>query len=301
MASLFTELCGIKLENPFVLASGVLDENGYSMKRILENGASAVVTKSIGIEERSGYYSPVVVPLEDGMLNAIGLANPGIDQYGTEMKIALLAGKPVIGSIFGSDEKEFSVLAEKMEAFGASAVELNLSCPHAKGFGLEIGSNPATVRKIVSAVKDTVKIPVFAKLSPNVSDIISIVDAASDADGFTLINTVKGMKVDIRARKPVLSNTYGGLSGRAIKPVGVRYVYEVCSHTDKPVMGVGGIASAEDAIEYIMAGASAVQIGTAVSTRGMEIFGDLARGSLEFMEKEGFSEIRDMKGVALSK
>lgn len=299
MVSLSTQLSGIHLENPFILASGILDENGYSMKRVLESGASAVVTKSIGVEERSGNMPPVVVPLEDGLLNAIGLANPGIDKYGTEMRIALTAEKPVIGSIFGSNADQFALLAEKMEKYGASALELNLSCPHARGLGHEIGSNPVLVSEIVNAVKSSVKIPVFAKLSPNVSDMLKIVDSASEADGFTLINTVRGMKIDIFARKPVLSNTYGGLSGTAIKPVGIRYVYEVSQHTDKPVMGVGGISTAEDAIEYIMAGACAVQIGTAVSTYGREIFDKVSRGMKFFMEKEGFSDLQEMTGVAL--
>ncbi len=301
MASLITNVCGIQLENPFILASGILDENGYTMKKVMDEGASAVVTKSIGSEERTGYYPPVVVPLDYGMLNSVGLPNPGIDNYGSEIQIALKGGKPVIGSVFASGVKEFTILADKMESFGVSAIELNLSCPHVQGVGHEVGSDPALVRNIVETVKDAVSVPVIAKLSPNVSDMMAIVEAASEADAYTLINTVRGMKIDIRARAPVLSNVYGGLSGPAIKPVGVRYVYEVASNTEKPIIGVGGVASADDAIEYIMAGASAVQVGTAVSTLGKGIFGKLSSGMLEFMEDEGFSSLKEMRGVALRK
>lgn len=299
MVSVSTRLAGIPLENPFILASGILDENGYTIRRILQEGASAAVTKSIGVSERNGYYPPVVVPIEGGLLNAVGLANPGIENFRAELDVALQAHKPVLGSIFGADEKEFTVLAEKMESYGATALELNLSCPHVEGVGHEVGSDPSLVRKIVSSVKDQVKIPVFAKLSPNVANIMPIVDAASDADGFTLINTVRGMKIDIHARSPVLSNRVGGLSGPAIKSVGVRYVYEVCSNTDKPVMGVGGISTADDAVEYIMAGASAVQIGTAVTVHGRGIFSRMSEELEKFMKEENFSSIEDMRGVAL--
>lgn len=299
MPSLHSSIGKINLENPFILASGILDENGYSIKKILEDGASAAVTKSIGMTERTGYYPPVVVPLDNSMINAVGLTNPGIEEYGHEIAIAKKAGKPVIGSIFGSDEKEFTYLAEKMEKYGATAIELNLSCPHVSGVGHEVGSDPVLVRKIIDSIKSSVKIPVFAKLSPNTDDIIKIAEAADEADGFTLINTVRAMKIDIHAKKPVLSNAYGGLSGPAIKPIGVRYVYEISSWTDKPVMGVGGISSAEDAVEYIMAGASAVQIGTALSILGRGIFSTFQDDLMKFMEKEGFDSISDMKGVAL--
>ncbi len=299
MPVISTELCGLSLESPFVLASGILDENGYTMKRILEEGAAAVVTKSIGSIERSGYYPPVVAEIANGMLNAIGLSNPGIDNYGEEMRIATGVGKPVIGSIFGSSSGEFAALASKMEKYGASAIELNLSCPHVKGVGHEVGSDPVAVKEIVGAVKSAVRIPVFAKLSPNVSDIMEAATAAGEADGYTLINTVRGMKIDINARAPVLSNIYGGLSGPSVKPVGIRYVYEVSKETGKPIMGVGGISTFEDAVEYIMAGASAVQIGTALSSQGRGIFNRMKGEITAFMEREGFNSIQEMSGVAI--
>lgn len=300
MNKLKTTVSGIELDTPFMLASGILDENGYTMKRVLQEGASAVVTKSIGSSERSGYRPPVIVEMDGkSMINAIGLANPGIENFREEIAIALEAGKPVIGSVFGSDAGEFVNLSKKMEEFGVTAVELNLSCPHVKGFGQEVGSDPDLVSDIVSEVKRSVRIPVFAKLSPNVSDMIEIAKAADKADAYVLINTVKAMAIDIYSRMPVLSNAYGGLSGPSIKPVGVRYVYEVKKETGKEIIGVGGIRTGEDALEYIMAGASCVQVGTAVYSDGRQIFSKLAAQVGAIMDAEKIGSVRDIIGVAI--
>ena len=193
MPDISTEVAGLKLENPLLLASGILDENGYTMKRILKEGAAGVVTKSIGMEERKGYRPPVIAEVDGGLLNAVGLPNPGIANFGEEMKIALSEGKPVIGSIFASSVQDFADLARKMEEYGASAVELNLSCPHVEGFGTEVGSDAALVEEIVNEIKRKIQIPLFAKLSPNVSSMIEIAMAAEKADAYVVINTVKGM------------------------------------------------------------------------------------------------------------
>ncbi|MHB1492210.1 MAG: dihydroorotate dehydrogenase [Thermoplasmataceae archaeon] len=294
-----TSVGSIQLSNPFLLASGILDENGYTMRRILDEGAAAVVTKSIGMEERSGYKPPIVSVEDPIVINAVGLPNPGILNVGNEIKIAKKNGKPVVGSIFGKDVNEFVYLAGKMEEYGTDAIELNLSCPHVKGFGSEIGGDPSLVKEIVENVKGSVKIPVWSKLSPNVTSLIDIAKAASDSDAIVLINTVRGMKIDIRSGRPVLTNRLGGLSGPSIKPVGIRCVYEVKSSIDIPVIGVGGIESAADAIEYIMAGASAVQIGTALWKYGRGIFSKVATELKEFMATEGYTKIDDLKGLAL--
>jgi dihydroorotate dehydrogenase (NAD+) catalytic subunit len=283
-----------------MLASGILDENGYTMKRILENGASAVVTKSIGTDERAGYSTPVIVELPYGLINAIGLANPGIDNFGEEIKIALKGNRPVIGSIFGSTPEEFVNLALKMKNYGVNAIELNLSCPHVKGFGSEVGSDPDLVEEIIKELKSKINLPIFSKLSPNVTDILSIAKAAERSDALVMINTVRAMSIDIYARKPVLSNKYGGLSGQAIKNIGVRYVYEVKKETGQQIVGVGGIETAEDAVEYIMAGASALQVGTVIHKKGIGVFKELSRGLEEFMNHEGYETVSAMTGVALS-
>ncbi len=297
---LSVSLNGMFFKNPLILASGVLDESGDTMVRIARAGAGGIVTKSIGSEERVGYPNPVICELPDGMgiINAVGLANPGIDSYGDEIKIAKKGGVPVIGSIFGSSPEEFVFLAKKMEGYGVDAVELNLSCPHARGYGMEVGTDKGLVEEIVSEVKKAVRVPVWAKLTPNTHSLIEIAKSASAADALVLINTVRGMAIDIDARLPVLSNRLGGLSGPCIKPIGVRAVYEVSSELDTPVVGVGGITSGRDAIEYIMAGAKAVEVGTAVYLRGISVFSQIAREMEEWMLKNDVGSIDELVGVA---
>ncbi|RLF50981.1 MAG: dihydroorotate dehydrogenase, partial [Thermoplasmata archaeon] len=211
-----------------------MDEDAGAMKRVFESDAGAVVTKSIGLKPREGYPNPTVIELEYGILNAIGLSNPGVDNFEDEIKILKKMKIPVIGSIFGSSTEEFVKVAGKMENYGVDALELNMSCPHAKGYGLEIGSKPELVKKITFNVKKTVNIPVFVKLSPNLTDIVAIAKAAEkgNADGIVAVNTVKAMKIDINLRKPVLSNRIGGYSGKAIKPIGIRCVYEISKNID---------------------------------------------------------------------
>lgn len=299
MPDLSVQVAGIRLENPLMLASGILDENGHTMARILREGASAVVTKSIGLEERTGYRPPIISEFDEGLINAVGLTNPGIEAFAEEMKIAVRAGKPVIGSIFASDAEGFVTLARKMESYSASAVELNLSCPHVVGFGTEVGSDPELVEEIVTEIKSKVKVPVFAKLSPNVTSVLEIARAAEKADAYVLINTVKGMAIDINAKSPVLTNGFGGLSGKAIKPVGLRYVYEVKRETGKDVIGVGGIENGTDALEYIMAGASALQIGTVLYKHGRGAFNKINGEIEEFLRKEKVNSISELTGVAI--
>ncbi len=292
------ELNGIKFKNPLLLASGILDESGDTMARIANSGAGGIVTKSIGIEPRKGYDNPVVYELPYGLLNAMGLPNPGIENYGDEMRKAKTSGVPVIGSIFGKDVDEFRYLAKKMEEYGADAVELNLSCPHAKGYGMEIGVDAELVEEIVDGVKREVNIPVWAKLTPNTDSIMKIAKAAEGADALVLINTVKAMAIDVDAKMPVLSNVFGGLSGPAIKPIGVRAVYEVYREIDKPIIGVGGISNGRDVLEYIMAGAKAVEIGTAIYYRGIEVFHLIAQEMEEWMMRNGYDKIDELVGIA---
>jgi len=292
------ELNGIKFKNPLLLASGILDESGDTMARIANSGAGGIVTKSIGIEPRKGYDNPVVYELPYGLLNAMGLPNPGIENYGDEMRKAKTSGVPVIGSIFGKDVDEFRYLAKKMEEYGADAVELNLSCPHAKGYGMEIGVDAELVEEIVDGVKREVNIPVWAKLTPNTDSIMKIAKAAEGADALVLINTVKAMAIDVDAKMPVLSNVFGGLSGPAIKPIGVRAVYEIYREVDKPIIGVGGISNGRDVLEYIMAGAKAVEIGTAIYYRGIEVFHLIAQEMEEWMMRNGYDKIDELVGIA---
>ena len=297
-ADIKVELAGIRMRNPVMLASGILGETGDLLLSAHEAGAGAVVTKSIGLDPRDGNKNPTVFSCEQGMINSMGLPNPGIKEFAKEMAVMKGSGAVVIGSIFGAKTQDFVTLAKKMESYGASAIELNLSCPHARGYGAEIGSNPATVRSITAGVSDAVKIPVLAKLTPNTRDIASLGLAAEEggADAVVAINTLRAMAIDARLRRPALANKYGGLSGPAVKPVGLRCVYELYEALSIPIIGVGGISDAVDIAEYIMAGASAVQVGTVVG-RGLQVFSELADGLISFMSEEGFKNIEQMRGI----
>lgn len=300
MTDLSVDLCGLKLRNPTMLASGVLDETGKSMAAVARAGAGAIVTKSIGKEPRAGHNTPCVVELPTGLLNAMGLPNPGMEAFSIEIREAKKGGVPVIGSVFGGDEDEMASLAKAMAKAGADAVELNLSCPHAKGYGSELGSDPDRVRTVCKKAKKGLKVPLFAKLTPNTSSVSELAVAAEEggADAIVAINTLKGMAISPVARMPILANKYGGLSGPAIKPVGIRCVYEIHEAVKIPIIGVGGITNSMDALEYIMAGASAVQIGTAVWSEGVEVFAKVNAGLMKFMAENGYGTVREMVGVA---
>ena len=302
MADLSVEVCGLRLKNPTMLASGVLDETGKSMLAIAKAGAGAIVTKSIGSEPRDGHANPSVVELEHGLLNAMGLPNPGISAFSGEIKKAKKGGVPIIGSVFGGTEEEIAELAGLMDAAGADAVELNLSCPHAKGYGSELGSSPERVEASCKLAKERSSVPVLAKLTPNTSYIVELAKAAErgGADGVVAINTLKGMAINPEAGLPVLGNRIGGLSGPAIKPVGIRCVYEIYGAVEIPVIGVGGVTTGRDAVEYIMAGASAVQIGTAVWSRGTDVFSLVCKELSSFMEANGYKSVKELLGVAHS-
>ena len=277
-----------------------MDEDAGSMERIFKCGAGAVVTKSIGLKSREGYLNPTLIELEYGILNAMGLPNPGIDEFREEIEKLKRSKIPTIGSVFGSNTKEFVELAEKMQSYTVDALELNMSCPHAKGYGLEIGSDPKLVKEISSNVKKSVNIPVFVKISPNLMNIVEIAEAAEkgDADGIVAINTIKAMKIDLKLKKPVLSNKIGGYSGKAIKPIGVRCVYEISKNVDIPVIGCGGITTGEDALEYIMAGASAVQIGSAIYYRGVDVFKKICKEIENWMNECDYKKLTDLIGAS---
>jgi len=262
-----------------------MDKDAGSMERIFNYGAGA---------------NPTVVELEFGILNAMGLPNPSIEKFGDEIKKLKKFNIPIIGSIFGSNSKEFTELAKKMETFGAAAIELNMSCPHAKGYGLEIGSDPKLVKEITYNVKESTSIPVFVKISPNLPSVTEIAKSAEsgNADGIVAINTVKAMKIDLDLKMPVLSNKVGGYSGKAIKPIGVRCVYEISQNVDIPVIGVGGITTGEDALEYIMAGASAIQIGSGIYYRGLDIFKKICDELEIWMKDHGHKNLSELIGVA---
>ena len=300
MAELSVEIAGLKLQNPFILASGIWGETGATLARALWSGAGAAVTKSIGLEPRAGYANPTIVEVPHGFRNAMGLPNPGIDAYGEEVEEALRAGKPVIGSIFGGNAREFSKLARRMEGYGVQALELNLSCPHAKGYGAQLGQDPDITRKITASVKAAVRIPVFVKLTPNVSSIATIGKAAEagGADGIAAINTLRGMAIDLELGRPVLSHGSGGYSGPGVKPVGIACVYELYGAVRIPIIGMGGISSGADAAEYLLAGAAGVQVGSLVHRSRDRTFPRLCRELDRFLTARHFRSPRAITGKA---
>lgn len=292
---------GVNLRNPFLLASGIWGESGESLAGAWKAGAGGVITKSIGSAPRPGYPNPTIETYERwGFLNAMGLPNPGIDEYPREIEIARRAGATVIGSVFAGDAEEFARLAARMAATGVVALELNLSCPHAEGFGTEIGSTAENVEKVVRAVTTAVSLPVIAKITPNTADAAGLALAAQrgGAAAVSAINTLRAIAIDVRLRRPVLAHGLGGLSGPAIKPVGLACVWQIYEKVSIPVIGVGGIATAQDALEYIMAGARAVEVGTQVAFEGVGVFGRLGRELSALLDELGFSRLEDAVGVA---
>ena len=299
--SLSISFAGLELANPTILASGILGYSAESLNRVVKGGAGAVVTKSVGIAPRTGYSNPTVVQAESGLINAMGLPNPGIDVYSQEIKFSkTILRVPVIVSVFGYSAEEYAGVAKKAADAGANAVELNVSCPHVKQTGAEIGQSPKLLSEIVQQVKAAINVPLIVKLSPNVADIAVLARAAVEAgaDALTAVNTLKAMAIDSETMRPILSNVKGGLSGAAVKPVALRCVYDIHEELpDVPVIGCGGVTSWRDAVEFFLAGASAVQIGTAVA-EDTAVFQTVTKGVELYLRKKHFGSVKDIVGLA---
>ena len=300
-----TSLCGIDLKNPLILASGIVGISRASVTLASENGAGAVTIKSLTSEPRKGHPAPIILTYEAGMINSVGYSNPGIDNVRDEFGDLGSVGCPVIGSITGKDEKDFASLAEKSEDLDFAALELALSCPHTPGYGSMAGqSTPEITERITRAVKEKTKKPVFVKLSPNVMGISELAKAAEKggADAITAVNTIgPGMFIDVKARKPVLGGVIGGLSGDALRPVAVRCVYDIYKAVEIPIIGTGGVVNGKHAAEMIMAGASAVGIGTGVYDRGIDVFRKVNQELEGFMEENKYSSLEGFRGAAHEK
>ncbi len=299
MTDLSVEIAGLKLRNPTILASGFLGISAATLTRVVEAGAGAVVSKSAAMKPREGFPGPNIAEVDSGLLNAIGLSNPGIAEMRSEIQAVKKSGVPIIASVFGFDRDEYASAAAIAAEAGANAIELNLSCPHVEGVG-EIGQDPQLVRKVTAAVRSKVQVPLFVKLSPNVTSIAEIGSAAekAGANGLTAINTVKAMAIDPWIRLPVTSSKFAGLSGRPIKPIAVRCVYELAEAVKIPIIGVGGVTKWEDAVEFMLAGASAVQVGTALLHGELSVFREICKGLEKYMSEEGFAGISDLVGLA---
>jgi dihydroorotate dehydrogenase (NAD+) catalytic subunit len=283
-----------------MLAAGILGMTSLSLKRVTEAGAGAVVTKSIGLKSRTGYTNPTVVQTDCGVLNAMGLPNPSIEYFAGEITEAKTIGCPVIVSVYGFSAEEFVQVAKKAENAGADGLELNVSCPHVEKTGSEIGQDTMLLEEVVRAVKRETRIPVFVKLTPNVTDIVECAKAAekSGADAVVAINTVRAMAINVEAMKPILGNKFGGLSGPAIKPIALRCVYEIYRQVNVPIIGCGGVSDWRGAVEFMLAGAKAVQIGTAVAFKGLDVFQSVTKGIDAYLETKGFESVKEIVGLA---
>jgi dihydroorotate dehydrogenase (NAD+) catalytic subunit len=300
--TLGTQLCGIKLRNPLILAAGILGVTKASLMNVEKNGAGAVTIKSISREPRKGHSNPIIITYEAGMMNAVGYSNPGLADAKEEFTNLKEVGIPVIASIIGTTAEDFEFMARNFLSNEFAAVELPLSCPHTPGFGTLAGQGtPEATYDITRAVKKSTQLPVFVKLSPNTQEIGEVARAAErgGADAITAVNTLgPGMVIDIKTKQPVLDFKVGGVSGPALRPIAVRCVYDIFESVKIPVIGVGGITAGRDAVEMLMAGASAVGIGTAVYYRGIDVFRKVSAEMQQFMEQEGYKNINQLVGVA---
>ena len=293
---------GLLLSNPVMTASGTFGYGTEYAEVFDIQRLGAIICKGTTLKPRPGNPQPRLWETACGVLNSIGLENIGVDAL-IKQKAPLWAKwkVKVIVNIVGENIEAYGELAKRLDKVaGVSGLEVNISCPNVKAGGMEFGANPKTAAAVTAAVKSKTTLPVIVKLSPNVTDIKKIARtvARAGADAISLINTLKGMSIDTQNRKPVLGNITGGLSGPAIKPVALRMVYEVAQFVDVPVIGCGGIATASDALEFIMAGVSAVQVGTASFSNPRASL-DVLEGIERFMKKEGIRNLSEIIGAAL--
>ena len=299
MPDLSVSLNRLSLANPILVASGTF---GYAreMSAFVDfSKLGGVIPKTITPQPRAGNPPPRTVETTGGMLNSIGLDNDGLDEFVEKhLKHLLTLDTAVIANIAGSNTDEFVLMASRLDQFEQlAALELNISCPNVSG-GVDYGTDPAMTLEVVKAVRDCCNLPVIAKLTPNVTNIVSIAEAAAaaGADAVSLVNTFQGMSIDWRSRQPVLGNVIGGLSGPAIKPLALRCVWQVARNVDVPIIGVGGIQSIDDVMEFLVAGASAVQIGTA-NFYNPSLSGQLADELVGLLNAEGCQSVADVVGT----
>ncbi len=304
MADLRITFCNVIFPNPFILPSGIITEIPEH-KKAIEAGVGGVTLKSILKEKREGNPLPRLWKYEHGLLNSVGLRNPGIEKGVQEVKEFLKLHKnklPIIVSLFSTKVAEFSQLVEKIVPLNPQFIELNLSCPNTLDeLGQSLGMDEGAAEKVVAAVKKVSgKIPILAKLSPNVVEIAEIAKSceAEGADGIVAINTVgPGMVIDINKKKPILGNKEGGVSGPGIFPITVRCVYDIYEAVKIPIIGMGGVAKWQDVVEIMMAGATLVGVGTATYIKGMKVYEELKKDLSDYMEREGIKNLKELVGV----
>ena len=302
MVNTKVNLCGIEIDNPVIPASGTFGF-GYEFAELYDiNCLGTFSFKGTTKDPRFGNPTPRIAECERGVINAVGLQNPGVEKVISEElpKLSKCFSKPVMANVSGFAIEDYAYTCEKLDKEEQVGwLEVNVSCPNVHGGGMSFGTSPEAAAEVTKAVKAVTTKPVIIKLSPNVTDIVSIAKACeeSGADGISLINTLLGMRIDLKTGKPVIANKMGGFSGPAIKPVGIRMVYQVSQAVNIPVIGMGGVETAEDVIEYIMAGATAVEVGAAnlVDPYASKVIVDNLPA---VMDKYGIKNLNDIKGCA---
>jgi len=295
-----TDIGGIELENPVMTASGTFGYAGEFEELVDLNRLGGIIVKGLSLEPSLGNKPPRIVETACGMLNAIGLENVGIEAFAKE-KLPFLKelSAPVFTNIYGKSISDYALLAARIDELNEVAgIEVNISCPNVKAGGIAFGVVPETAAEVIKAVRKATSKPLMVKLSPNVTDITQIARAVegAGADSLSLVNTITGMSIDIETRRPKLANITGGLSGPAIKPVALRMVWQVAQSVEIPVIGVGGIVCAEDALEFLIAGAVAVQVGTANFVNPHATI-DIIEGIEEFLIEKKIASVRDIIGT----
>lgn len=302
---LSVNLCGKKLQNPLILASGFLGKEAELLKRVSKSGAGAVVSKSCGKSKKIGNENPTVLAWEHGVINAVGLTNPGYleeTEKLKKLKKLLRDSKTfIIASIFGPTIKDIAKIATHVSSAKPDFIEINVSCPHAdptvKG---TFYSNPKALFRLTQTIKKNTNIPIIVKLSPNVTDIKIIAKAAEDggADAISAINTVMAMLIDVESGKPLLTNKIGGISGPAVKPIALRCIYQIAQTVKIPIIGMGGVTYGKDVVEMIMVGATAIGVGSAIYYRGINVFKKITKEIEEFMINHGYKSLKEFRGIA---
>ncbi len=301
-----TTLCGARLPNATVIASGILGLTHEVMVRVAKAGAGAVTTKSCSLNPRPGYPNPVVLDWGGGLINAVGLSNPGVEVMTEEIQAAkeLLAplGVPIIASIFADTIYGFGNIARFISEASPDLIEVNISCPNIDHrYQHMFAADPYVAGQVTRHVKRNTDIPILVKLSPNVTSIAAIAEAVVEAgaDGITAINSLgPGLILDIETRHPVLAHGPGGVSGPAVRPIAVRCVQAICRAVDVPVLAVGGVMSGRDVVEMILVGATAVGIGTGVHYRGIDVFRQVCRELRDYMRRHEYRSLDDFRGTA---
>ena len=299
--NLSVNVAGMALRNPIMTASGTFGYGAEFAPYMDLQSIGAIVTKGLSLRPQAGNDTPRIIETPAGMLNAIGLQNVGIDAF-VEKKVPFLrtVNTPCIANFFGNTVEEYAEMARRLDAIPEVAgLEMNISCPNVKCGGIQFGSDPASAATVVAACRAVCNKPLIVKLSPNVTDVVAMARACVDAgaDSLSRINTLVGMAIDIKTRRPVLANTTGGLSGPAIKPVALRMVWQVAQAVKVPLIGIGGIMSATDVVEFLLAGATAVQVGTAsFVTPG--IAQTIAEDLEQWMQANGVHDVRELIGGA---